>query len=209
MTLWHVSEDINKKKPIFISNITLKFISNIILQASLFENYDYVCFIAPVDYCIKWILVDETFCENCSHFILKCFQPYSCGETCFLEESYKKMQKKNEILTILRVPSTQNQGLCLQKERRERGGYWNKKLLKERVSDSFPIMYFKGALDKYNIIPQLFFTPNFFEKKLGIFIPLEVLAWVMIACWVLHSRSKYFSRNMNFLAFSIFQSRLQ
>ena len=28
----------------------------------------------------------------------------------------------------------------------------------------------KGALDKFNIIP------NFFPKKVGIFIPLEVLA---------------------------------
>ena len=34
----------------------------------------------------------------------------------------------------------------------------------------------KGALDKYNIIPQLF------PKKVGIFIPVEVLAWVMTAC---------------------------
>ena len=34
----------------------------------------------------------------------------------------------------------------------------------------------KGALDKYNIIPQLF------PKKFWIFIPLEVLAWVMTAC---------------------------
>ena len=48
-----------------------------------------------------------------------------------------------------------------------------------------------GALDKYNIIPQLF------PKKVGIFIPLEVLAWVMTACWVLRSRLTYFWRNMN------------
>ena len=34
----------------------------------------------------------------------------------------------------------------------------------------------KGALDKYNIIL------NFFQKKVGIFIQLEVLAWVMTAC---------------------------
>ena len=41
-----------------------------------------------------------------------------------------------------------------------------------------PSLYFylKGALDKYNIIPQLF------PKKVWIFIPLEVLAWVMTAC---------------------------
>ena len=49
----------------------------------------------------------------------------------------------------------------------------------------------KGALDKYNIIPQLF------PKKAGIFIPLEVLTWVMTAYWVLHSRLIYFLRNMN------------
>ena len=35
----------------------------------------------------------ETFCENCSHFILKWFQPDSFGEVCFLEESYENMQK--------------------------------------------------------------------------------------------------------------------
>ena len=34
----------------------------------------------------------------------------------------------------------------------------------------------KGALDKYNIIPQLS------SNKVGIFIPLDVLAWVMTAC---------------------------
>ena len=49
----------------------------------------------------------------------------------------------------------------------------------------------KGALDKYNIIPQ------FCSKKVGIFIPLEVLAWVMTACWVSRSRLIYFWRNMN------------
>ena len=34
----------------------------------------------------------------------------------------------------------------------------------------------KLALDKLNLIPQLF------QNKLGFFIPLEVLAWVMTAC---------------------------
>ena len=38
------------------------------------------------------------------------------------------------------------------------------------------IKCFQGALDKCNIIP------NFFQKKVGIFIPLEVLTWVMTAC---------------------------
>ena len=37
--------------------------------------------------------------------------------------------------------------------------------------------YIKGALDKCNVIP------NVFQKKVGIFfIQLEVLAWVMTAC---------------------------
>ena len=39
-------------------------------------------------------------------------------------------------------------------------------------------------------------SPDFFQK-VGIFIPLEVLAWVMTACWVLPSRLIYFWRNMN------------
>ena len=50
---------------------------------------------------------------------------------------------------------------------------------------------FKGALDKFNIIPQ------HFPKRVGIFIPLEVLAWVMTACRVLHSRLTYFWKYMN------------
>ena len=50
---------------------------------------------------------------------------------------------------------------------------------------------FKGALDKCNIIP------NFFQKKVEIFIPLEGLGWVMTARWVLCSRLVYFWRNMN------------
>ena len=50
---------------------------------------------------------------------------------------------------------------------------------------------FKGVLDKFNIIP------NFFPQKVGIFIPLEVLAWVKTACRVLRSRLTYFWRNMN------------
>ena len=46
----------------------------------------------------------------------------------------------------------------------------------------------KGALDKYNVIPQL--LPK--KKKNGIFIPLEVLAYLMTACCVLRSRLAYF-----------------
>ena len=46
-------------------------------------------------------------------------------------------------------------------------------------------IFIKGALDKFNIIPQLF--P----------IPLKVLAWEMTACRVLRSRLTYFWRYMN------------
>ena len=34
--------------------------------------------------------------------------------------------------------------------------------------------------------------PNFIQKKLGFLYRLEVLAWVMTTCWVLHSRLIYF-----------------
>ena len=50
------------------------------------------------------------FCENCSHFILKWFQPNSFGEMCFLEGRYEKMQKI-QILKILRLPFIQNWGV--------------------------------------------------------------------------------------------------
>ena len=40
-------------------------------------------------------------------------------------------------------------------------------------------------------------SPDFFLKKVGVFVPLEVLACVMTACWVLHSGLTYFWRNMN------------
>ena len=54
--------------------------------------HDYVCFIAPIDYCVEHTLVYETSCENYSHFIMKWFQPNSLEEVCFLE-SYENMQK--------------------------------------------------------------------------------------------------------------------
>ena len=46
-------------------------------------------------------------------------------------------------------------------------------------------------MDKCNIIPQLF------PKKVGIFVPLEALAWVMTAYRVSCSRLTYFWRHMN------------
>ena len=41
-------------------------------------------------------------------------------------------------------------------------------------------------------------SPNFFpKKKVGICVPLEVLAWIMAAYWGLRSRLTYFWKNMN------------
>ena len=53
------------------------------------------------------------------------------------------------------------------------------------------LLSIKGALDKNNIILQLF------PKKVGVFIPKEVLAWIMTAWWLLLSRRTYFWRNVN------------
>ena len=36
----------------------------------------------------------ETFCENCSHFMLKWFQPNSFGEVCFLPRELKEVLRK-------------------------------------------------------------------------------------------------------------------
>ena len=57
--------------------------------------HDYVWFIAPIDYHVELSLVDKTFCNNCSHFILKWFQPNSLGALFFLEESLKKCKNSN------------------------------------------------------------------------------------------------------------------
>ena len=74
--------------------------------------HDYVCFIAPIDYCVEESLVHETFCDDCSHFILKRLQTNSFGEVCFLEESYENMQKIR-ILKIWRAPSIRHEGVYL------------------------------------------------------------------------------------------------
>ena len=56
---------------------------------------------------------------------------------------------------------------------------------------SITLCALKGALDKYNIIPKLFLT------KVVTFLSFDLLAWVMIACWGLHSRLTYCWKNMN------------
>ena len=81
--MWHESEDIDKK------SLFPKF--KLILILRFQGMHDYVCFIAPIDYCVEWSLV-KTFCENC-YFILKRLQPHSFGEMCFFEENYEHMQK--------------------------------------------------------------------------------------------------------------------
>ena len=52
------------------------------------------------------------FCENCSHFILKWFQPNFFGEVYFLEESYENIQKI-PILKIFRASSIQSGSMSL------------------------------------------------------------------------------------------------
>ena len=66
-----------------------------------------------------------------------------------------------------------------------------------------PLMHLKGHWTSITS------SPNFFPKKVGTYVPLEVLIWVMIVYWVFHSRLSYFEKIWIFLAFSIFQSRLQ
>ena len=70
--------------------------------------HDYVWFIAPIDYCVELILVYET-CENCSHFLLKWFQPNS------FEEFRGELQKyaKNSNVENFRAPSIRHEGVCL------------------------------------------------------------------------------------------------
>ena len=58
-------------------------------------------------------------------------------------------------------------------------------------SSAFWVTLLKETLDKYNIIPPTF------SKKVVIFIPLEVLAWVTTACWISRSRLIYCWRNMS------------
>ena len=80
--LWHESEDINKK------SLFPKF--QLIPISHLQVMHDYVCFIAPIDYCVEYSLVYEIFCENCAHFILKWFQANYFGELWFLWGELRK-----------------------------------------------------------------------------------------------------------------------
>ena len=50
----------------------------------------------------------------------------------------------------------------------------------------------KGALDNFSFIPQFFF------KKVEIFIPLEVYTYVVTACSILFATSTQLQRYFNF-----------
>ena len=50
-------------------------------------------------------LVHKTFYENCSHFILKWFQPNSFGEVCFLEKELRKYAKNSNFEGALYLTS--------------------------------------------------------------------------------------------------------
>ena len=75
-----------------------KIISRISVDSNFtFTSYAWSwVFHCSIDYCVELIIVDDNFCEDCSHFILKWFQPNSFGEICFLEKSYKHVQKKKK-----------------------------------------------------------------------------------------------------------------
>ena len=75
---------------------------------------------------------------------------------------------------------------------RSRPSYLKEKM--ESYEKKVTFLYLKGHWTSITS------SPNFFKKKKkknGIFIPSEVLAWVMTACWVLHPRLTYFWRDMN------------
>ena len=93
--VWHDSEDINRMR----SFPKFHLIPILCLQV-MHDCVDWHC---STDYCVKLILVDENLCENCFYFSLKWFLLNSFGEMCFLEESYKLMQKI-QILKLWQCP---------------------------------------------------------------------------------------------------------
>ena len=80
--------------------------------------------------------------------------------------------------------------------------YWNMvmKMLKCK-NENLMTSHFGTLLGSITLLRQFPLTSvtlsQLFPKKVEIFITLEVLVWVMTACWVLHSRLIYFWRNMN------------
>ena len=82
--------------------------------------------------------------------------------------------------------STAQNLLELPSNREVATAYYGKRAFSVSAPSLWNKLPLKGALDKFNIIPQLF------PKKVGIFIPSEVLAREMTACRVLRSRLTYF-----------------
>ena len=99
--LWHKSEDIIKKR--LFPNFQMILIFAIQVMQ---DNVHWQCF---TYYCVKLILGHENLCYKCSSFTRKQF----LLNMYFFEESYKQVQKKIQILTFLRTPSTWNLWLCL------------------------------------------------------------------------------------------------
>ena len=84
--LWHESEHINKK---------CLFPKFQLIPISCFQvMHDYVFHCSHRLLCWK-VLCTRLSVKNCYHFILKWFEPNSFGEFCFLEESYRNMQKNS------------------------------------------------------------------------------------------------------------------
>ena len=97
-----VQQSLIKIKGIFCdsNNIFLWYESENIIKKAYFQNFSsfqfYVfklCMILCISLLPYITVLNKVFCENCSHFILKWFQPNLCGEVCFLEECTTKMQK--------------------------------------------------------------------------------------------------------------------
>ena len=104
ISLWHESEDINKKEPISKISVDSNFMFSSYAWLCVFHcSHRQLCWIKSLTQDFLWVLLS---------IILKWFQPNSFGKVCFLEESYENMQKI-PIVNILRAPSFQHQGVCL------------------------------------------------------------------------------------------------
>ena len=78
-----------------------------------FSSYVWLCVsLLPLTTVLHKVLCTSLSGENCSHFILKWFQSNSFGEVCFLEESYKNMQK-NSNFENFETASIRHQEVCL------------------------------------------------------------------------------------------------
>ena len=56
-------------------------------------KHDYVCFIAPIDYCVTEVSCTRLSVKIALISYWNGFSLIPFGEVCFLEESYKNMQK--------------------------------------------------------------------------------------------------------------------